>query len=642
MKLGLRKKSVRVALICITSGLSLAGITYFGLYLLGGLHSPSAIEAGTAGSSASHGWIQDFEVDLSQESKGFTNSIHPDLEGDHGRFNVSGKIKSHYVKDDKSGQKFVLSEVQSIQTIRFGSEEIPTSMFTNQPVLIVLNADGKPTEFYTSNLSGENQIFVGFFRALLFQQHVVHAPQVKSAPIENGKVWTAGANLNEQGYENQFKVTGKTQVSNNEVYEIERMLVKSSSPESNFNTSAVVLPKFTLSWQGKLVAAQGIVLDAKSTLNLSNFHNGTLISENITKFLLGPSRLSPATQGQFDSFLAKKSDLLAHGMKHSAGLFPTSIELNQKLAHGHELKNVLKDFLSAVRGQGDLDVNSLRVMLIALLNTHQLTAEEMDLLKRTVLASGPHSMEYIEITSAITRADTVQSQKLIMEIVDQMREKYPATPQDVLSLLSHISHFSEPSHSVLSYLRDLRHDTDLAFRNGADLILGSVAGKVKASNPGMAMEITQELMKDFRSKPGKVHYLKALANTGSDAIFPDVSRMIASDQPEMRFYAVKALKNVTSSPAQDLLIKTVETESDQILRTIALNSLGNHPLNERILKLYKDKYFQEQNPGVKKEILNNVAYQVLPMSEVEAKEFFKLVMEKEEDVGLKGFAANYL
>jgi len=183
---------------------------------------------------------------------------------------------------------------------------------------------------------------------------------------------------------------------------------------------------------------------------------------------------------------------------------------------------------------------------------------------RTIRAGGTESSFFV---NALGAAGTIEATNALTSLLQNERE--PSAMRDILRALGNAEH---PSGAALSAMTD--HFTDHQVGGFARLMTGAMAHSSARSEPAVASAAGEALLNALQGEQNPLliaDTLRALGNSGDPRAVAVAAHYIHDPNPMLRSAAAQAVRRVSSSEADALLVE-VAADAESSVRDSAMNA----------------------------------------------------------------------
>ena len=229
-----------------------------------------------------------------------------------------------------------------------------------------------------------------------------------------------------------------------------------------------------------------------------------------------------------------------------------------------------------------------------------------DLGKRLADASASSIARDI-IGGALSTVGHPEAQAALTEVIRSHR----AEPGFIMGLIQGLSQVRFPTESAEKTLGDIAAGpADESVYTAALYGLGSMSRNLKATDPGRAGRIVEELlalMRPSMTEKATDTVLKALGNSGSDKALPVLMDYTRHGSWPLRASAAAALRFVDSGQADTVLETVLGSDPDAVVRRSALLALGYRKPTAETVRAQIRALSQDESEAVRLAALNNMA-----------------------------------
>ncbi len=208
-----------------------------------------------------------------------------------------------------------------------------------------------------------------------------------------------------------------------------------------------------------------------------------------------------------------------------------------------------------------------------------------------------------------TALNSIGSPEAQAALVSAVR-KHSADEKTLFKLLFMLSTVEKPTMLAEDALRDLAYGSpNPNIKTMARLSLGSMARRLINTEPQRASIIVKTFMHDLSSSSSfdsKKQSLLALGNAGSDEALPSIEPFTKDSDPNLRAVAVRALRFMKITAAQDLIIKALTSDPEANVRLEAANALAKREITPEAYKAQRDSFLNEKNANIRLAVMRNL------------------------------------
>jgi len=210
-----------------------------------------------------------------------------------------------------------------------------------------------------------------------------------------------------------------------------------------------------------------------------------------------------------------------------------------------------------------------------------------------------------EVLSALAYVGCKECQRhLVNEVM--ARESEPAFASDLLSLLAQPA---QPSADVEAALRRLTESPQPVIHDMAELALGTVGYKLRDSDQPRSTAIYQQYADKFRQAQdvnAQMAALSVLGNIGDEGVVDALKPWVVSSDHIRREAAARALRNLRSDGARQMLISMLADDAVSVRRA-AVQSIAQMPKSDNALKALSDRFASEKSALVRQPMVQDLA-----------------------------------
>jgi len=271
---------------------------------------------------------------------------------------------------------------------------------------------------------------------------------------------------------------------------------------------------------------------------------------------------------------------------------------------GATLESLLVDLAGAEsKIDPSFDEGPLSLKFEALIYLHPETSEKLG---EELIKAVPESRTMRILTSALSAAGNPEAQAALVNAIRARSGDWPSLSQ----LIPALGSVKRPTQLAEDTLRDLSSNaSDQNVASTSRLALGNMARSLAEGSPARAAEIVQWAIKNLESSPAPEmtrQWLLALGNAGSELAFPIIARFASDASPDIRAVAVSALRWIGSSRAEELLIRTLTSDSEPGARLEAVIAMGIREMSDAAFKAQKEAFKNDKSVEVRLALLRNL------------------------------------
>jgi len=170
----------------------------------------------------------------------------------------------------------------------------------------------------------------------------------------------------------------------------------------------------------------------------------------------------------------------------------------------------------------------------------------------------------------------------------------------LLFALSTVERPTPESEQALRTLMEKTPDPNVVIM--ARLALGSMARRLAATAPERAAAIVEQLCGGLAGAPtaaARKSYLLALGNAGSAAALPAVRPFLEDASPDLRAAAVRSLRFVTTTEAENIILRALSSDPEAEVRAQAVEALADKDMTPAAFAVEKTSVLNDASVRVR-------------------------------------------
>jgi len=253
-------------------------------------------------------------------------------------------------------------------------------------------------------------------------------------------------------------------------------------------------------------------------------------------------------------------------------------------------------------------------------------------------ASGSKTMHILAMAlSAVAHAE---AQAALVSAIRAHSQDKPAL-YELLPSLGTVEQSTPSAEDALRALAFNSQEPEIA--SAARLSLGAQARRLAEKSPERAQKIVESFIEKIESlsSPELIRQLLlALGNAGSARALPTIAKFAGSSSPDLRAVAVRALRFVDSSKADELLLRAIVSDRESSVRLEAAYALGFREMTQASYNTQKDVFKRDPDVSLRLAVLKNLwkAHETYP----EVKRLVKQSAEKDPSKEVQKAAAEII
>jgi hypothetical protein len=219
-------------------------------------------------------------------------------------------------------------------------------------------------------------------------------------------------------------------------------------------------------------------------------------------------------------------------------------------------------------------------------------------------ASGSKTMQIL--TMALSAVGHAEAQAALIAAIRAHAQDASAL-SELLPALGTVEQSTPSAEGVLRELAFDSREPDVAAV--AQLSLGAQARRLARGSPERARKIVESFIDKVASSPSPDvtrQLLLALGNAGSALALPTMANYAGSPSPELRAAAIRALRFIDSSRADELLLCAVASDGEGSVRREAAYVLGFRKMGRASYKTQTEVFLKDPDVSVRLGVLRNL------------------------------------
>jgi len=210
------------------------------------------------------------------------------------------------------------------------------------------------------------------------------------------------------------------------------------------------------------------------------------------------------------------------------------------------------------------------------------------------------------IVDALSSVGNTKAQKLILSLIRSHQDDTTL----LISLLYSLFDIKKPIPETIETLREFAYNCSERELNApARLILGVMANRLKDSSPDTSAEIVDELSEHLLSASSEEEIsqlLLALGNAGSERALPLLIDFSRHQSGEIRGCALRAMRFIKSEKAEEVLLKALISDKEELVRREAAIALSYRKMTPRSFEVQRRVLLGSKDVSLRLQLLSNL------------------------------------
>lgn len=221
------------------------------------------------------------------------------------------------------------------------------------------------------------------------------------------------------------------------------------------------------------------------------------------------------------------------------------------------------------------------------------------------------------LISALREAGHPQAQSALAHLARLYYQRNDAVAYALL--IPNIALLKSPTETTEATLRELAISNDADFAYPARLAIGSVGYHLRETNPMRAYQlsdwIVQQLKRSSNDSEREV-WLLALGNLGLNDTLPTIQAYLNSPNENLRTAATGALRFLTLSGTESLLLERLRTDNSRLVKQEAISAFQYRTPSSAALQLLREYLQQETDKQLRRALLDSLYTQATKNSAI--------------------------